>query len=272
MNLAPRESEVFIGAIRSPTAGTASRDGREARPPRGKSSAPTADVTALPAPIGGWNERDPITQLDAKDALVLENFVPDLTDVQLRPGFAQHATGLGGNVETLMVYAGTSEKLFAASGSVISDVTAAGAAVSSLTGRTNARFDHCMFTTSAGTYLYIVNGADAPQHYNGTAWAAPAITGATPSTLITVTPHQSRLWFAQKDTLDAWYLPTVSVAGAAVKFPLGAVFSLGGSLLAIATWTRDGGQGMDDVLAFITDKGQVAIYSGTIRPLHPPGR
>jgi hypothetical protein len=33
--------------------------------------------------------------------------------------------------------------------------------------------------------------------------------------------------------------------------------------MAIASWTRDGGSGMDDVLAIITSNGEVLIYSGT---------
>jgi hypothetical protein len=34
-------------------------------------------------------------------------------------------------------------------------------------------------------------------------------------------------------------------------------------LLAIATWTRDGGSGADDVIVFLTNAGEVILYSGT---------
>jgi hypothetical protein len=39
--------------------------------------------------------------------------------------------------------------------------------------------------------------------------------------------------------------------------------SKGGFLMAMATWTVDGGQGPDDLAAFITSKGQVILYKGT---------
>jgi hypothetical protein len=38
---------------------------------------------------------------------------------------------------------------------------------------------------------------------------------------------------------------------------------LGGQLLCIGSWTRDGGSGMDDLAVFLSDKGQAAVFSGT---------
>ena len=49
-------------------------------------SAITASITS---PIGGWNARDSIAEMPATDAVVLENFFPTPTDVQLRLGYTQ---------------------------------------------------------------------------------------------------------------------------------------------------------------------------------------
>ena len=59
------------------------------------------------------------------------------------------------------------------------------------------------------------------------------------------------------------YLGTNAIAGSTSTFSLGSVFSRGGELTAIGTWTRDGGAGPDDVAVFYTSEGEIAIYSGT---------
>ena len=67
----------------------------------------------------------------------------------------------------------------------------------------------------------------------------------------------------EKDTLNAWYLATQSVQGAATEFPLGAVFEGGGELVAIGSFSQDSGSGPDDFLCFLTDRGEIAVYQGT---------
>ena len=47
-----------------------------------------------------------------------------------------------------------------------------------------------------------------------------------------------------------------------MEFPLGQEFLRGGRLVAIYTWTIDGGNGPNDYLVFITSEGEVALYTG----------
>jgi hypothetical protein len=226
-----------------------------------------SQVTPVPAPFGGWNARDALTAMPPTDAITLENFIPDAGGVRLRSGYAQHATGVGSRVDSLMEYSGpTANKLFAGSSAGdIYEVTATATATSLVTGLTNGKFQHVMHGTPAGAYLIVCNGAAAPHMYDGSNWATASVTGCTAgsSTFIHVTTHQSRLWFVQKDTLDAWYLPVASVQGAAQRLQLGPFCRKGGYLQAIASWTRDGGAGMDDQIVFITSKGEAVLYSGT---------
>lgn len=51
----------------------------------------------------------------------------------------------------------------------------------------------------------------------------------TPEDLNYVWVYKNRLFFVEKDSLNAWYLPVDSIGGAAEKFPLGGVFTRGGS-------------------------------------------
>ena len=227
----------------------------------------TSNPASLKAPVGGWDAVSPLADMKEDRALVLENWFPSTTDVRVRRGHQVHAAGMGsGVVDSLMVYHGLTtltSKMFAATDSKIYDASATGNATSSLTGLSNNRWQHVNFTTSAGKFLWICNGADDPRHYNGSAWATPSITGVTGSDIINVNAHKNRLWFVLKDSTKAGYLATGAVAGAVTTFELGGIFTKGGHLVAMATWTRDGGSGPDDAALFISSRGQVAQYVGT---------
>ena len=71
------------------------------RATRGVRSSLTA---SSPAPIGGWNARDPEAAMKPSDAVWLENWWPGTADVTVRKGAANHATGIEGQVESLMAY------------------------------------------------------------------------------------------------------------------------------------------------------------------------
>ena len=230
-----------------------------------------ANVASLPAPIGGWNARDSLANMAPTDAVVLDNYFPGVASVNLRGGYTKHATGLPGQVESLFSYGGgATNALFAASGTAFYNVTSAGAVGAAVvSGLTNAQWEYVNIATPGGNYLMAVNGTDKPQLYNGATWTAidgvssPAITGVTTTSLSNITLFKNRLWFIEKNTLKAWYLPTLSVGGAAQALDLSAVARFGGSLVALGTWTIDAGYGVDDNLVFVTDKGEIIVYRGT---------
>lgn len=235
--------------------------------------AQVARTVSVPAPVGGWNARDSLAQMDRRDAVLLENMFPTANDVRVRSGYSVFSSGGGmtGTVKSLMSYNPPSgaARLFAASGSVIYDVSSATAS-SSLTGLTNDEWQHCMMGTAGGNFLVICNGADAVRHWNGSAWAAPAITGATPSTLVQCNVFKQRLWFVERNSLRTWYLPVNAVAGAAASIDFSGLFNRGGSLVAMTTWSLDVGFGIDDYAVWVTSEGEVAVYQGTDPTLVPP--
>jgi hypothetical protein len=225
-----------------------------------------AQTTSLPAPVGGWNARDSIAAMPPLDAVIMDNWFPDTDYVKLRNGYTNHVTGISGQVETLMQYSsGTARKMFAAAGTSIYDASAAGAVGAAVvTAQTNARWQFANFGTSGGQFLIICNGADTPQNYNGTTWqTTPAITGVTSANLIHVNVFKTRLFFIEKNTLKAWYLPVASIGGAASALDFSNLCRLGGSLTAMTTWSLDGGNGLDDYAVWITSEGEVIVYRGT---------
>lgn len=88
--------------------------------------------------------------------------------------------------------------------------------------------------------------------------------GLTTANLSYVWAYKERLWFIQKDSLDAWYLDVDQIAGELTWFPLGGVFNRGGSLLFGATWSLDSGGdgGLSEQCIFVTTNGDVAVYQG----------
>ncbi|CAB4165387.1 hypothetical protein UFOVP833_55 [uncultured Caudovirales phage] len=225
----------------------------------------TSGSFSLPVPTGGINARDAYTDMDPHDAVGMTNVFPEANYVAVRAGYNSWATGMTNPVQTLLVWNGLTglDKIFAAAGSVIYDVNASGAATSVVTGLTNAKWQWTNLQNAGGMFLVLCNGANSVRNYNGTTWTTPAITGVTSSTLINVCQFKERLWFAQKDTLDLWYLGLQSISGAATKYPMGSVFRRGGYVIAIGSFSNDAGEGPDDYFAIATNNGEVAVYQGT---------
>lgn len=222
--------------------------------------------------MGGWNARDPIANMPPDDAITLDNFFPSTSDVMLRKGSDDHVTGISGQVESLMPYndqVGT-QTLFCAAGTNFYDVTTAGAVGAAVvTGLTNARWQSINFATTAGSFLLACNGTDSIRRWDGTTWLAitgagtGAITGVTTSTIINLAAHKNRVYLVEKDSLSVWYLATDAIAGAATEFPLNGVARLGGYLMAVDSWTIDGGEGIDDYWVAVTSEGELIAYKGT---------
>ncbi len=228
--------------------------------------------SSLPAPVGGWNARDALSDMDKLDAVSCVNFWPRTTDVMLRYGMTRFSTGMTGQVESILVWNGTStSKMFGVAGTQIYDCSLSGAAsaVAGAAGTvTNARFQYVnMQTIAPASYLLAVNGADKLRGYNGS-WYVDGdgthdITGFDTADAIHVNVFKFRVWFTEVDSLSAWYLGTGAISGAATEFNLEGVARNGGYLVGMGTWTIDAGNGVDDMAVFLTSKGEVIVYSGT---------
>lgn len=233
-------------------------------------------------------------------AFVLENMFPEATTVRMRAGSNVFAV-IGGalsDVQSFMTYInGNNRSLFAATETALYDVTSPvvsfnlvddggnqivddegdnlilfpSAEISpSVESLTSGGWIGVQFANASGDiFLRAVNGADTPIVYDGTSWGtAPAITFPTgvaldPSVLSYVWIYKNRLFFIQRDSLDAWYLPVNAIGGELVKLPLGGVFARGGSLLFGETWSLETGQGgLSEQCVFITTEGECAVYQG----------
>jgi hypothetical protein len=259
------------------TGGSAGKTGMPNRPITRGVASPTTITTTIPAPVQGLNAQDNLVDMPATSAITLTNFIVRPFGCETRKGSQQHCTNITGTVNSLLVYNGTttgSDKIFAAAGTQFYDVTNPSIAPSVVqTGLSTDEWEYTNFTTPGGQYLVAVDGVSAARLWTGSAWitfsqvASPTnpgeVSGADPATFSNVTSHKLRLWFTKTSSLAAYYLPINSVGGAATKFDLGPYMPRGGKLVALDTWSIDGGSGLDDLFVAVSSEGDVAIFKGT---------
>lgn len=229
-------------------------------------------TVSQPAPIDGWNRKTSVAAMKPTDAIRMRNWFPTPSDVMLRRGSADHATGINGRVETLAAYRPVTgvHKMFGWAGSALYDVTGTGAVGAPVvTGLTNAQWQYSQVGTSGGNFLLAVNGANDMLRYDGTTWipingaSTPSITNVATSSLVHINVFKERPFYIEIGSMSVWYPAVGAFAGALTELNLASVFKQGGYLMAMGTWTVDGGLGLDDYAVFITSQGEVAVYQGS---------
>ena len=172
-------------------------------------------TASIPSPIGGWNARDSLANMQPIDAVQMVNWYPTPSDIMVRKGYTKYSTGITGRVNSLMNWAGpTSQRLYAAASTKIYYATS-GAAVEVFT-ITNDKFQHINISTVGGHFLVACNGADPTLIYDGTAWFKVATT-STAQTISSITRGGSGNLTATLTTASAHGLITgnrVTISGA----------------------------------------------------------
>src|SRR3982751_1270025 len=88
----------------------------------------TSHATHASAPTGGWNTRDSLVNMDSRDALILDNWFPQASEVWQRGGSIVFASGMTGTVKSLASYNPTtgSKKFLAWTDAGVYDITPGG--------------------------------------------------------------------------------------------------------------------------------------------------
>lgn len=227
----------------------------------------TAGQFTLPAPVGGWNARDPLDDMPPEDAVALDNFIPRQRYAEVRGGQQVVARNFpDGSVQTGIEYsnAGTRQLIAAGGGTVakVDDTTNPFTVTILGTGFTSDRWQGPQY----GANLAMFNGHDTPQLYDGTTLAASTINGSglTATNLVGATVHQGRMIAWENAATWFWYGPPGAVQGTFVKFPLANVGQHGGNVSLIESWVRDsGGVGITSALVIMMTSGEVFLYEGT---------
>ena len=236
-----------------------------------------AQEKTFPPPVGGWNARDPIGTAGPTDAIVLDNWYPHPSYVEMRSGYEMYAANVPADIKTLatcqltngfsvlLVFFDTGVSLATFAGEY------SGSAAYFPGARTSGRNQWVQFGDGTNTWVIAVNGIDKPFYYKGNTGGhtlvdggtSPAITGLTTTDIVHVAVFKGRLLFIRNDMLGFDYLPAGAAGGAATHFDLSPFATKGGYLMAALNWTRDAGNGPDDYAVFLTSEGQALVYAGT---------
>ena len=218
-------------------------------------------VATVPPPIGGWNTKDALTDMPPEDALVMDNWFPDISKVQMRRGFSSHSnTTTTTAVDTLHEHVdNTNRRLLAFSGGKIFNASTSTPAELA-TGLTNNRWSCANFKQVS----VMVNGADTPRQYDGTSVSTVSYTGISNAAVLNgVTVFKERLFFWENSSASFWYAASRAISGVLTEYPLSMVGTKGGVIVGMATWSVDSGAGPDDLLCIFLSGGFVVIYSGS---------
>ncbi len=225
----------------------------------------------LPAPIGGLNKRDPISAMDATDAVEMDNYIPMTSSIELRPGYELYAKlsdfHNGQKIETLARYSTSeTERMIAVFAGKAYDVSTS----------TPVCFDQVVFSKSrCQTMLYqnrlfLMNGVDVPKvfyvdeqnqshlqdwGFQGEDLSSPKIVNGSVS-------HEF-VWFVEKNSTRAWVSNVAgNISGTLEAFDVAQVLKWGGHLITVFNWTIDGGTGLDDYTCLMSSEGEVLVYKG----------
>jgi hypothetical protein len=242
----------------------------------------------LPAPTRGIILNENETYMQPGAALICDNWAPTMKGVKLRGGCIRYCDlhALDAPVppvpdpsrrpviSSFQFASGNVQKMFAGQQTKLFDVTST-TPVLVKSGQTSGNYcasqmsnqstppDHMLVVNDAGDYVL---------HFDGTTWTtfnSSQITGPAGSTVATghnltyVWKYRNRFFFIEGGSMNAYYLGLNSFQGALSLIPLSGAATKGGKLLFGATWSLDAGDGIDDKCCFVTDLGEVLIFTGS---------
>lgn len=181
-----------------------------------------------------------------------------------------------------------SGQLFACTNLAIFDITAGGGgpwtAQTGVGGVSSDYWTWLNFQNAGGNFLLACNNEGAYVSYGGAAFSdgfsngfstatsgftrvtegvsAGQINGINPDLFVYLMVWKRRVWFIEKESSRAWYLPVEQITGTATQFDFGPHFRHGGRLVALVNWTLDGGEGIDDYLVAVSSEGDIVIFKG----------
>ena len=118
---------------------------------------------------------------------------------------------------------------------------------------------------SSTTFTYTMGSTPATNATTPGAFTyTPGIAGVDPRLLINCDAINSRMWFVEKNSTRAWYLPLNSISGTAQSLDFASLAKLGGNLAGVFGWTQASAFGLQNsnLTVFVTTEGEVFVYSG----------
>lgn len=227
----------------------------------------------VPAPTGGLNLIDRLDAPDGRpmtDARKLTNVYPDGPRCTIRKGYTLHSTLEAHPVRSmfsLALMAGT-ETLIACNNnkildaSVETEVNETGATTPTSSDWQGVVFKH---------RLFLCNGVNTVQVWDGSSVADCTFTGVTLADLINVSAYKGRLYFVEKNSTSIWYGGVGAVGGGALTeedlegaaSTGGSILTRGGFIVYAGSWTNNIGDVSRSLFVIVTSEGEVLFYNGS---------
>ena len=235
-------------------------------------------TTTIPAPTRGLILNENESFMQPGGALVMDNWMPTMKSAKLRGGTLTWST-LPEATPVISMFnfiSGTQQRMYAGNATKLYDVTFS-SPVLIKSGQLSGNYVASQLANQAGDHMLVCNEAgDYVLHFDGTTWTTfnasqintdPAITPppscAAGHNLTYVWKYRGRYFFIEGGTMNAWYLPTNAFQGRLLQIPLAGAATKGGKLLCGFTWSIDAGDGIDDKCVFMTDQGELLIFTGS---------
>lgn len=217
----------------------------------------------LSAPSTGIDLVAPIDNMDPTSARELVNMFPTGRNAILRGGYSELVDIGNDEIEMLssLPLASGSSKLVAAMGAKLSEVsTGTESVITGSTTPTSASFNSDVFAHR----LFMANGVDAVQVYDGTSVVDSTFSGVTLENLINVSSYKERIYFIERDSLNVWYGNTQAVGSSALTLlPLQYAMKRGGKLLFAGSWSNQLAATSADLFFACSSEGEIVFFNGS---------
>ena len=231
---------------------------------------------SIPAPIGGWNARDALDLMPPTDAISLINLIPRETSVEARKGNDVIIDSGYDVYESIFTYNGSGGNELLAVGEatgtgssnlyLIDPVAKTATSKGVLQGTVLAGQNRWQTLNINDKIIMVSDGLITPFQWDGTTLAAITFTVATVAeqkAFSGVIGYKKRAYYWTEGNNSFWYPTTAGAyAGALGEFTIDFTTQRGGGIKELVTWTRDSGDGMDDLLVILMDTGETLVYSG----------
>jgi len=181
--------------------------------------------------------------------------------------------------------AANNQRMYAANATKLYDVTSS-TPVLVKSGQASGNYVSAQLFNQGGNWMIALNDAGdfVLRTSNGIAWTVlSGVIGAAGDGVANITydatklpagvaqgtglvyawTYRNRLYFIQRESMNAWYLDINTVGGVLQPIYLSGASTRGGKLLFGATWSIDAGDGTDDKCVFVTDTGEVLVFTGS---------
>jgi len=252
-------------------------------------------------PVGGLNARDSLDGLSPNEAIKMVNWIPDVGYVRSRRGHVEYVDlGTGSPVDTLIpLRLTTGSQLLAVSNLDIYNITdpsnvtlldanvGVNAAVHpqavpeplSDNFMQYAQFKSVAIITQHGVTPFIykeVSPETNPITYElvsgtYTEYVDPELyppedpqpePRLDTKDLVKPLVFKGRVIYVDASKKSLWYCQAGSYQGELTEFPLDGILQRGGAIKLLFTWSKDTGDGMDDMLVIMMNTGETLIYQG----------